>query len=105
MLNFRPHKLYVKSITGGGTNENGDPIPVTEEWGDPIPCHISAEGRELIYRYPDGTATVFSYAVWIDPIPEDLTSKFVRIEDQYGHTVEKQVQKCINRQLRTKLFL
>jgi len=106
MLDFRPHKLYIKATIGGGIDDNSNPIPVVESWGDAIPCHFSTEGREVIYKYPDGSQAIFSYAVWIDPIPDDLTGKQVRLEDQFGNEVpEKTVQKCVNRQLRTKLYL
>lgn len=107
MLDFRAHKLQIKVTTGGGCDENGDPISVTESWGDSISCHYDTDGRDTIYKYPDGSQADFEYAVWLDPIPDDLTGLFVRLIDQYGNVVEreKQVQKCVNGQLRTKLYL
>lgn len=107
MLDFRPHKLQIKTTTGGGRDENGDPIPVIGNWGDPIPCHFDTDSREVIYKYPDGSQVVFDYVVWLDPIPDDLVGVFVQLIDQYGDIAvsDKQVQKCVNGQLRTKLYL
>lgn len=107
MLDFRAHKLKIKAHSGGGLDKNGDPTPVKETWGDPIPCHYDTDGRDTIYKYPDGSQTVFEYAVWLDPIPDDLTGLFICLIDQYGNVEvdEKQVQKCVNGQLRTKLYL
>ena len=107
MLDFRPHKLYIKATEGEPTfDENGDPVP-SGAWGDAIPCHFSTEGRENIYiDSNDGSHTVYTYEVWIDPISKDLKGKQVRLEDQFGNEIPgKTVQKCVNRQLRTKLYL
>lgn len=107
MLDFRPHKLQIKKTSGGGYNEQGNPIPVEVTWSEEIPCHYATNNREEIYSYIDGKFVVFDYQIWIDPIEEDLTAKFVKLTNQYGEVIveDKQVQKCVNRQLRTKLFL
>lgn len=107
MLNFRPHKLLIKRTTGGGYDGNGNPVPVTSTWSEPIPCHYSTESRERIYVYADGTEEHFDYAIWFEPIEENLTAKYVRLIDQYGNIEvdERKVEKCVNRQLRTKLYL
>lgn len=107
MLNFRPHKLYVKiPSSGGGVDENGNPIAVDNNWSDAIPCHFDTDNKETIYRYDNGSATVFDYVVWIDPISDDMTGRMVKLIDEYGNEVsERMVQKCVNGQLRTKLYL
>lgn len=108
MLNFRPHKLQIKITTGGGWDrETGNPIPVSYEWGPEIACHFSTEGRERIYVYADGSQEVFDYAVWIDPISDNLTAEYVRLTDQFGRIVvdDRKVEKCVNRQLTTKLYI
>lgn len=74
---------------------------------DFTPCHYETNSRQELLRYNDGAFKVFDYAVWIDPISEDLTLQFVRLIDQYGNieVEEKEVQKCVNRQNTTKLYL
>lgn len=124
MLNFRAHSLQVKRTSGGGYDSDGNPIPVVPYW-EPImtlpirvleidgerqnctPCHYATNQDQDLLRYMDGVFRVFDYQVWIDPITEDLTSKYVRLIDQYGkiEVQEKQVQKCVNRQLTTKFYL
>lgn len=107
MLDFRAHRFQIKRTTGGGYDQNGNPIPVEVEWSDPIPCHYATNNREELFNYQEGVFKVFEYQVWIDPIEEDLTSKYVRLIDQYGivEVEDKQVQKCVNRQLTTKFYL
>ena len=106
MFCLRPHKLRIKKTSGGGW-DNGNPVQVDSQWSEEIACHFSTESRQTILRYEDGSFTKFDYAVWLDTIDEDLTGKYVCLIDQYGNIREKEriVHKCINRQLRTKLYL
>lgn len=99
--------MQIKETTGGGYDEAGNPSPAIITWGDPIPCHYSTEQRERIYVYADGTEAHFDYAVWFDPIERDLTAEYVRLIDQYGNVEveDRKVEKCVNRQLRTKIYL
>lgn len=107
MFEIRPHKIQIKTTDGGGTDDNGDPIPVGVVWTDPIEAHFSTDSKETLYTYPDGRQANFSYAVWFDPIEENLEGTFIRLIDQYGNIElnERYVQKCVNGQLRTKLYL
>lgn len=88
-------------------NENGDPVKATEEWGVPIPCRFESEGKENIATNPDGSFTRYDFVVWIDDTSVDYSNRFVRLTNQHGKVVaeNRQVQKCIPGQLRTKIYL
>lgn len=65
MLNFRPHTIQLITTTqGGGTDEDGIPIPDTESVEE-MRCNIVPNGRgEVIYL--DGVATNYSYHIFLD---------------------------------------
>ena len=65
MLDFRPHKLIVKTFTGGGLDENGVPQPdreVTEE----LPCRIVPNGSSQQVRFDDGVAHNYSFSIYLN---------------------------------------
>lgn len=107
MLNLRPHKLLIERTSDGGYDANRNPVGAESLWSDPIPCHYDTDSKDRIYMNVDGSYTVFDYAVWLDPIMEDFTVKYVRLIDQFGNIKEerRKVEKCVNGQLRTKLYL
>lgn len=107
MFEIRPHKIQFKLKIGGGEDENGFPIPVKDLWTDPVSCHYNTHGRQLIYKYPDGSTVVYDYMILLDPVDLVRPGTFVRLIDQYGNIQEseKVVQKCVNGQLATKLYL
>lgn len=107
MFRIRPHTIQFKITEGGGQDENGNPIEVIHSWSDPISCRFDTDNRELIYKYEGGSALVYSYVVYIDPVSESFVGRTVRLIDQYGNVKEedKKVQKCVNGQLATKLYL
>lgn len=106
-MDVRQHKIQFKTTTGGGEDANGDPIPVVSGWTEPVSCHYNTEGKDLIYQLPDGSVGRYSYMVILDPTPTNYFGVFVSLIDQFGNIREEeiQVQKCVNRQLSTKLYL
>ena len=81
--------LQYKTTTGGGIDGNGDPIPVTETWSDPIDCliHPNASGR--LMKYQDGLFVLASYSINIELSSFDSTT--IRFTDNQGALVEFQV--------------
>lgn len=51
---------------GGGIDGNGDPIPVTEELGRPIPCNYQRNSYQGRVAEHGGTHSTASYTVIID---------------------------------------
>lgn len=51
---------------GGGIDGNGDPIPVTEELGRPIPCNYQRNSYQGRVAEHGGTRSTASYTVIID---------------------------------------
>lgn len=65
MIDFRPHTLRAVITTGGGTDENGFPVPDTVETVD-IPCRIEPNGSAQRVRFSDGIARNYSFTVYLD---------------------------------------
>lgn len=70
--------IEVLQTTGGGFN-NGDPIPVTEEWSDKIGCHFQ-KNEDNQGDYKDGEFTNYAFTVWFDA--KDFDVKKVRITNK-----------------------
>lgn len=64
MLNFRPHKIQLISSITGGKDDNGMPLPDTENVEE-MSCHIEPNGRGNVI-YLDGVATNYSYHIFLD---------------------------------------
>jgi hypothetical protein len=58
--------IQIQTVTGGGYDANGDPVPATVEWSDPIPCHIDTVTHRNDGRYENGKFTESSYRVLIE---------------------------------------
>ena len=57
--------IKMKTSTGGGMNENGDPIPVIEVWGEDVPCRFSTNRHNTNGKYVDGQFIIQSYSIII----------------------------------------
>lgn len=64
MIDFRPHKLQLITISGGGYDADGVPLPDTESTEE-MHCNIVPNGRNEVI-YTDGKATNFSYHIYLD---------------------------------------
>lgn len=102
-----PYKLQVKTITGGGQNENGDFIPSTEKFEDLTVCRDQANisGRQI--KLADGTAIVFDTIIHAPkgtgPISEGTV---IRVVENSGVVrVEGEVLRSNVGQLHTRLWL
>jgi len=56
--------LSYKTVTGGGIDENGDPIPVTGTWSDPIECFIGPNINKR--KYKDRTFSMPTFEILIE---------------------------------------
>jgi hypothetical protein len=77
--------LQYKITTGGGFDENNDPVAVTSEWSDPIECWIEANTHSNKGRYADGKFTIAAYTATIDDQP--FSADRVQISDSEGTTI------------------
>lgn len=110
MFSLRPHILQIKETTGGGYDENGNPIPAVVTWSDPIPCHVRKLDRQRIFVYADGSEGVYNYDVWFDPgiITEDMDGKYCTLKHlETGKVIveDKKIEMDMFRQLTTKFYL
>ena len=65
MLDFRPHKLQVINFTAGGYDENGVPLPDTEDTEE-LPCRIVPNGSAAQVHFEDGVAHNYSYTIYLN---------------------------------------
>lgn len=62
MVEFRPHRLRIRSTTGHRDDATGDWIADTESWSDPIPCRYVANGTGQQIKLDDGT--FYTFPTW-----------------------------------------
>lgn len=58
--------IQIYSISGGGLDENGNPIKPSEALGEPIPCNWKRNTYEKRGTYEDGVFTSASYIILVD---------------------------------------
>lgn len=88
--------LRVLRVTGGGVDENLDPVEPTEEWVDFSKCFISFNSAAQKVRLNDGQEYIYSYSV-IAPlksstyglIPKEGCNVHIRKADG---TIDKQME-------------
>ena len=80
--------IQVQTVTGGGYNAKGDPVPATVGWADPIPCHIDTVTHRNDGRYENGKFTESSYRVFVEMYGQnyDIASKRVKLT-HYGRDI------------------
>ena len=107
MVEFRPHRLRIRSTTGHRDDATGDWIADTESWSDPIPCRYVANGTGQQIKLDDGTFYTFSYVVYLDP--DDRIYRHGDMVRRYDKAGNLQSEQPITRphkgQLDTKLWL
>lgn len=75
--------LQYGTFTGGGFNDDGEPITGTTSWSEAIPCSISAVTNNSKGRYEDGKFNQASYTVLVEKTDFPLDIKRVRLQ-RYG---------------------
>lgn len=107
MVEFRPHRLRIRSTTGHRDESTGDWIPGSELWSELIPCRYVANGTGQQIKLEDGTFYTFSYVVYLDH--DDRTYRYgdmVRLYDKDGNLQSEQpITRSHKGQLNTKLWL
>lgn len=58
--------IQIYNISGGGIDNNGNPIKPTETLGESIPCNWKRNSYEKRGIYEDGKFTAASYIILID---------------------------------------
>jgi hypothetical protein len=69
--------ISAKIKTGGGLDENGNPIPVTYTWGPAIECKYRANELSNKGRYVDGMFQQASYVITIEDM--DFNADVVKL--------------------------
>lgn len=82
--------IRTQATTGGGLNEDGDPIPLDTAWSGPIPCNIRTNQRNSKGKVNGNTFEVASYEVLIEMQPFDAVR--VKLERAGVELGEFQVQ-------------
>jgi len=68
-MNKENGTLMVKINEGDGIDENGNPIQMSDTFGEPIPCHIKVNSKSNLGKQNGNTFTVASYVILIDEQP------------------------------------
>jgi len=74
--------ISAKIKTGGGLDENGNPVRPSSEWGKPISCHIKVNTRNNLGKQNGNTFTIASYEILIEPQP--FEAERVKLIDNCG---------------------
>lgn len=61
-------KLEIMKISGGGLDNGGNPIPVSEIWSKPLPCLIVPNSRGDLRLYEGGQYVAATYEILISNI-------------------------------------
>lgn len=95
MVDIRPHRLQVIVTTGGGEDENGDPIPVTNSGvGKEIPCRIIQDEKANTRIQPDGTFRFYQYCVVLDDITTNYDRQNIKLLDENGNVFTERIVDC-----------
>jgi hypothetical protein len=71
MLIYPNGILYCKITSGGGYDEDGNPVAVVESWGEAVTCHIDTASHSNDGYYDNGNFTKAQYVVFIENQPFD----------------------------------
>ena len=58
--------IQVYSVQGGGYDDSGNPVPVSESLGEPMPCNWRRNTYEKRGTYENGQFTASSYIILVD---------------------------------------
>ena len=58
--------IYGWVENGAGFDQNGDPVPSTSQWSDPIPANVQSNSKSTDGSYVGGTFTIARYTIIID---------------------------------------
>jgi hypothetical protein len=74
------------STTGGGQDDDGNPIPVADTDSDPVSCYFNTNKYEHNGTYDGGKFTVASFYIFIDGGAE-VTYKKLKLFDKSGRQI------------------
>lgn len=106
MIELRPHRIQVVTMTKGGIDENGCPIPASPVYGDLVPCRFERNGKNNVIQLDDGTFKKYPFVVFLDVSEVDYENKTVRLYDEKGKLVaDRKVESFQPGQLNMRLWL
>lgn len=78
--------LQYQVISSGGYDDNGEPIPSSTEWSEPIKCLLKANTDTRKGRYEDGKFRQASFVALIEkqPLPDIKRIKLTRYAETLG---------------------
>lgn len=77
--------------SGGGLDDDGNPVPVQGGWSDPIDCRIVTLSKSDTGKYEDGKFIQSSYMIYIDGT-EEIEADRVKLNRQGVYLGEFNVQ-------------
>ncbi len=107
-VRFRPHRMSLLSIEGGGYNNAlGDYTPGVEKWSGCIPCRYEPNGHARTVPVGEGKNYVYEYTVYLNTdCPEVQFGQQVRLYDGRGNCIGQFASKGFHRgQLDAKLWV
>jgi hypothetical protein len=77
-MNYPNGTISYKSNSGGGLDDDGNPIAIIDEWTIPQPCHVDTINHNESGRYIGGQFVNSSYNVYI-PLVQPFDYKRVKL--------------------------
>lgn len=69
--------IQVRTVSGGGVDESGNPVKATTAWGDKIPCRIQTNTNNKEGRYQDGKFIISSYIIFLQK--REFTAERIKV--------------------------
>lgn len=78
---------YIQTMTrtGGGFDDQGDPIPVEQTWSEPIAAMITPSGNGRLVKYQDGVQVAASYQVLLET--QDFNYDRIKLTSDQGQAM------------------
>lgn len=66
MADKRPHTLSLQVVTGGGIDNDGNPLKIKTVWSEPVGCKYKRSLVAKVIVRPDGKTSSYSYTITVD---------------------------------------
>ena len=69
--------IQVKIVSGGGIDQNGNPVKATTAWSEKVPCRIQTNTNNKEGRYQDGKFIINSYIIFLQK--REFTAERIKV--------------------------
>lgn len=66
MADKRPHTLSLQTVTGGGFDNDGNPVKIKTFWSEAVSCKYKRSLVAKVIARPDGNTSSYSYTITVD---------------------------------------